>query len=106
MQVFIQDFFFRGRRASDGKGVWREAPPGFFLNLGRSNIDLQPFLSFNLHNLAHLMRIAIECPELSSVNFEEVFEVFKEKINEFSYSIIYNYYWHLYFNFSYSDHMI
>ena len=30
-------------------------------------------------NLAHLMRIAIEGPELSSVNFDEVFEVFKEK---------------------------
>ena len=72
---------------SDGKGVWGEVPPGFFLNLRRSNIDLQSFLSFNLHNLAHLMRIAIEGPELSSINFEEVFEVFKEKINEFSYSI-------------------
>ena len=30
-------------------------------------------------NLAHLMRIAIEGPELSSVNFDEVLEVFQEK---------------------------
>ena len=32
----------------------------------------------NNANLAHLMRIAIEGPELSSVNFDEVLEVFKE----------------------------
>ena len=30
-------------------------------------------------NLTHLMRIAVEGPELSSVNFNEVLEVFKEK---------------------------
>ena len=30
-------------------------------------------------NLSHLMRIAIEGPELSSINFDEVLEVFKEK---------------------------
>ena len=30
----------------------------------------------------------------------------KRKIDEFSYSIAYNYYRHLYFNLSYSDHMI
>ena len=28
-------------------------------------------------NLSHLMRIAIEGPELSSINFDEVLEVFK-----------------------------
>ena len=30
-------------------------------------------------NLARLMRIAIEGPELTSVNFDEVLEIFKEK---------------------------
>ena len=30
-------------------------------------------------NLSHLMRIVIEGPELSSINFDEVLEVFKEK---------------------------
>ena len=30
-------------------------------------------------NLSRLMRIAIEGPELSAVNFKEVLEVFKEK---------------------------
>ena len=30
-------------------------------------------------NLAHLMRITIKGPELSSVNFDEVLEVFQEK---------------------------
>ena len=30
-------------------------------------------------NLAHIMRIAVEGPELSSINFNEVLEVFKEK---------------------------
>ena len=30
-------------------------------------------------NLSHLMRIAIEGPELSSINFDKVLEVFKEK---------------------------
>ena len=32
----------------------------------------------NNANLAHLMGIAIEAPELSSVNFDEVLEVFQE----------------------------
>ena len=31
-------------------------------------------------NLSRLMRIAIEDPELSAVNFKEVLEVFKKKI--------------------------
>ena len=53
----------------------------------------------NNANLAHLMKIAIEGPELSSVNFDEVLEVFANKVDEFSYSIAYNYYSHLYFNF-------
>ena len=78
-RVSYRIFFRGGGRASDGKGVCGEAPPGFFLNLRRSNIDLQPFLSFNLHNLAHLMRIAIEGPVLSSVNFEEVLKFLKRK---------------------------
>ena len=30
-------------------------------------------------NLARLMRIAVEGPELADVNFQEVLEVFKEK---------------------------
>ena len=43
----------------------------------------------NYANLGHLMRIAIEGPELSSVNFDEVLEVFKErKIIESSYRIL------------------
>ena len=33
----------------------------------------------NNANLAHLMRIAIEGPDISSVYFDEVLEVFKEK---------------------------
>ena len=31
-------------------------------------------------NLARLMRITIQGPELASVNFDEILEVFKEKI--------------------------
>ena len=31
------------------------------------------------HNLARLMRIAIEGPELSVVDFNEILDVFKEK---------------------------
>ena len=34
-------------------------------------------------NLGQLMRIAIEGPELSAVNFNEVLDIFKQKIEEF-----------------------
>ena len=33
----------------------------------------------NAVNLARLMRIAVEGPELSSVNFDDILEVFKQK---------------------------
>ena len=32
-------------------------------------------------NLAHLMRIAIEGPELSTIDFKEILDVFKESCN-------------------------
>ena len=33
-------------------------------------------------NLARLMRITIEGPELASIDFKEILEIFKEKITE------------------------
>ena len=42
-------------------------------------------------SLGRLMRIAIEGPELSVVNFDEVLEIFKQKIEELCFDLLFFY---------------
>ena len=79
------------------RGVWGHAPPGNVWILGPLRLILMQCMTLKSLiftckliktrlrnrlsdvNLARLMRIAIEGPELTSVNFDEVLEIFKEK---------------------------
>ncbi len=88
-QGFIQDFQLGGGRCCvwvnwDGRVYFLLALPVGTATVERSFSHMKMIKTrlrnhLSDENLTHLMRIAIEGPDLSEVNFNEILDIFKEK---------------------------